>query len=154
MFDENLFFKWQFFKRIRGDRKYSKDVISIKFRNKGWKGTGWSWNTLPHHCSCYYTKKVSITPMYSALQFATYKVCSCTQPPHGWLSLSHCNPLRLITVPATRSAMLTDPIVLQCIIALYCSAQLQCREWMGLTSALYSLYICNLYYILYLPSAQ
>ena len=67
-------------------------------------------------------------------------------PPHGWLSLSHCNPLRLITVPATRSAMLTDPIVLQCIIALYCSAQLQCRVWMGLTSALYSLYIYNLYY--------
>ena len=91
--------------------------------------------------SCYYTKKVSITPMYSALQFATYKVCSCTPPPHGWLSLSHCNPLRSITVPATRSAMLTDPIVLQCIIALYCSAQLQCRMWMGLTSALYSLYI-------------
>ena len=40
----------EFLKRIRGDRKYSKDVISIKFRNKGWKGTSWSWNLIRSIC--------------------------------------------------------------------------------------------------------
>ena len=33
-----LFSFFEFLKRIRGDRKYSKDMFSINFRNKGWKG--------------------------------------------------------------------------------------------------------------------
>ena len=36
--------KWQFLKRIRGDRKNSTDMYSINFRNKGWKRTIWSWS--------------------------------------------------------------------------------------------------------------
>ena len=36
--------KWQFLKRIRGDRKYSTDMYSINFRNKGWKRIIRSWN--------------------------------------------------------------------------------------------------------------
>ena len=35
-----------FLKRIRWDQKYSKDVISINFRNKGWEGTFWSWGKI------------------------------------------------------------------------------------------------------------
>ena len=42
------FFRWtvilQFLKRIRGVRKYSTDMYSINFRNKGWKRTIWSWS--------------------------------------------------------------------------------------------------------------
>ena len=44
-------------KRIRGDRKYSKDIFSINFRNIGWKGTIWSWKYIWKICSIGYCWK-------------------------------------------------------------------------------------------------
>ena len=68
--------------------------------------------------------------------------------PHGWLSLSHCNPLRLITVPATRSAMLTDPIVLQCIIALHCKSAIAVQSVdESYLSIIFTIHIYTIYFI-------
>ena len=41
-----VFLIYLFLKRIRGDRKYSTDMFSINFRNKGWKRTIRSWRII------------------------------------------------------------------------------------------------------------
>ena len=46
-------------KRTRLGRKYSKDMFSIKFRNKGWERTIWSWS------------KTFITKSYHQIKFVT-----------------------------------------------------------------------------------
>ena len=43
---------FEFLKRARLGRKYSKDMFSIKFRNKGWERTIWSWNFMSYEISC------------------------------------------------------------------------------------------------------